>query len=725
MVAEVLTSARRLALRLLPLAFICIMSSFAVAQTQIDYCEMSPAVKEDMKQIDQLFNEDLPFKLRADRQLALFPEVLKKYPNDFHVRQLYLGTRLGGFSLNRDALLIEYREEMEKNPNDPVAVYLYTRLLVGHDTKEAIKLATKLLQDAPQFPWPHLQLAEIYNTPNFRDPKKVKEHLNQWFAQCPTQMAGFNLIARSDDREMMSSAAQRLRARLESSAKDEDLGYWDQLWTLEFKLKTVPEHPQERAQILEDVKRIRARNLNNRQWLEALRAGYKQAGDKAGERWSQDEIVRLLPKSASARRVIQGRFYEEHPYPKGEATEADRQTYYREVVQVTSEWTKRWPDDELSWSSRVNSLTALNGVANKEVETAYNAYAKAHEHGGASYSIPPLEFSVARFYLKHDFRIADVPGLILKGLTQVEQIDKSTQSDLYPRPPGGDDGGNLKYMRLEGWPLLAEAYARLKQPAKAQSVLAQLAELATPKKSSESLSDSEKRSAAYNQSVYWRAAGKVAEIEQRKLDALTAYQASLALRLNPEKGKDDLDDTVQRLWKELGGTHQGWKAFLARNDVSKTKLASAELVTWDSKNTALPEFDLTDLEGRKWSLADLKGKVAFINFWATWCGPCRAELPYVQKLREQLKDRKDVVILTLNTDEEIGKVEPFMKENKFTFPVLLGQAYAEGQGINSIPRNWVVSLDGKVMFEGIGFGNEGEEWLKRATQLIEKVKGGN
>ena len=117
--------------------------------------------------------------------------------------------------------------------------------------------------------------------------------------------------------------------------------------------------------------------------------------------------------------------------------------------------------------------------------------------------------------------------------------------------------------------------------------------------------------------------------------------------------------------------------------------------------------------------------MAFINFWATWCSPCRAELPYVQKLREQLKDRKDVVVLTLNTDEEVGKVEPFMKENKFTFPVLLGQAYADNQGINSIPRNWIISLDGKVVFEGIGFGGEGDEWVKRATQLIEKVKGSN
>jgi len=88
-----------------------------------------------------------------------------------------------------------------------------------------------------------------------------------------------------------------------------------------------------------------------------------------------------------------------------------------------------------------------------------------------------------------------------------------------------------------------------------------------------------------------------------------------------------------------------------------------------------------------------------------------------------MKDRKDVVVLTLNIDDEVGLVEPFMKENKYNFPVLLGQSYAQTQGVNSIPRNWVVAVDGKLMFEGIGFGNDGEEWMKKAAQVIEKVKG--
>lgn len=718
MILEVLTPTRRFTL--LTLAFIFIHAGNA--QSQINYCEPSPAVKEDLKEIDKLYDEDRPFKVRRDRQLALFQDALKKHPTDLHVRRRYLDARLSGVSVDKVPLIAEYHAAMDQNPNDPVAVYLYTRLLIHTETKEAIRLTTKLIQDAPEFPWSHLQLAEIYNTPNFRDPAKLKQHLNQWFTQCPASMAGYYLISRSGDKEMMTSAAQCLRARLESSTKDEDLGYWDQLWTIEFKLKTVPEHPQQRALIAADVRRIRARNLNNEQWLDALRAGYKQAGDKDGERWAQDELVRLLPQTAAARRMIQSRFFDEHPCPRGENAKAEKQAYHRAVVQATNEWIKRWPDDEYTWSSRVSSLIALDGVANGDVEAAYKAYEKAHFRGGMSYMLPPLDISVARFYLKQNFHLNDATEMILRGLTEIEQIEKNSgQSDTYPRP--GDADSNLHWMRIDSWPVLAEAYARVKQPEKAREVLAQLADIALPKKPAES--DAAKRTSAYNQMAYWQAVAKVAEIEQRKADALMAYQTALAVRLTPESGKDELTDNTLRLWKELGGTDEGWKAYLARNEVAKAKPSSAEVATWDSKNIALPEFELTDLEGRKWTHADLKGKVALINFWATWCGPCQRELPYLQKLREQLKDRKDVVILTLNTDEEVGKVEPFMKEKKFTFPVLLGQSYADSQGINSIPRNWLVSVDGKLMFEGIGFGDDGEEWIKRALQLIEKVKGTN
>ena len=219
-------------------------------------------------------------------------------------------------------LLAEYREQMQKNANDPHATYLYTRLLIGRDTKQAIELLQKLAQQSPDFPWTHIQLAEIYAYPNFRDAAKSNEQLKQWVAKCPSTIHGIGLITRSGDKEMMTAAAQRARARLEASKDIDDLGYWDDLWALEFKLKPVPEHPELRKVIAEDLKRIRENNPTSKQQLETLAEGYKQVADKTAQRWAEDELIRLLPKSETARRLITSRYYDEHPYPKAEEPEA-------------------------------------------------------------------------------------------------------------------------------------------------------------------------------------------------------------------------------------------------------------------------------------------------------------------------------------------------------------------------------------------------------------------
>ena len=598
---------------------------------------------------------------------------------------------------------------------------------MGRRTKQAIEQLEKLVQRAPEFPWSHLELAQIYNYPNFRDAAKSQAHLKEWISQCPTAMADFSLVARIGDQEMMSEAAQRLRARLESSNSNEDLGYWDDLWSISFKLKPVPEHPQVRQEIAEDLKRLRAKNLNSKAWLLALQAGYKQAGDKEGRRWAEDELVRLFPKSETSRRMVQTRWYDEHPYPKPEDSAEKKRAYHQAAVQITTEWLRQWPVEENVWSARFYSLRELDSSSNEEVKAAYDGYVKAHEQqAGYGYSIPPIEVAVARFYVKRGFSLETVPALLQKGLTEIEQIERGHRgSDLFPREEGLEDG-NLKYVRWETWPLLAEAYARLKQPDKAREVLAQMADALKQEKPGEK---AQMKSNGYNQLLYWQAAAKVAEAEQRKLDALMAYQTALIFRpksATPKStDKDELSENAQRLWKELGGTEQGWQAYLARDEVSKHKPEAAEALSWNGKNVLLRDFDLTDLQSRKWKLADLKGKVAFINLWATWCGPCRMELPYVQKLSEQMNENKDVLILTINIDEEIGLIEPFMKENKYTFPVILGQAYAESQGVFSIPRNWVVSIDGKLTFEGTGFGNDGEEWMKKAMEMIRKVRGMN
>src|SRR5207249_755968 len=91
----------------------------------------------------------------------------------------------------------------------------------------------------------------------------------------------------------------------------------------------------------------------------------------------------------------------------------------------------------------------------------------------------------------------------------------------------------------------------------------------------------------------------------------------------------------------------------------------------------LPDFSVKDLAGRAWSLPDLKGKATFLNFWATWCGPCRAEHPQIQKLHEIAKGRQDVQVLTIDVDANPTLVMTYMKEKGYTFPVIHAPALAD------------------------------------------------
>jgi thiol-disulfide isomerase/thioredoxin len=707
------------------------LSSFSVAIAQSkDYsCDPSPAVKAEFKKIDKVADEDLPYKQRRERQLAIAQELLKKHPGDYHIQRRYQDLRRSGFDSDIEALVAEYRAQMEQRPNDPVAVHLYARLITGRNTKDAIEKMEKLIASSPDFPHPYYGLAQIYAYPNFRDATKSKEYLKQWMAKCPESTSAVTLLSRSNDKELMGEFRRKLRARLESSTDPDDLNNYDNLWTLEFKLKPVPEHAQVRQQIAEDLKRMRAQNLNTKEWLSALQAGYNMVGEKEGRRWAEDEMLRLFPKSTETKRMIQGRWHDENPYPKPDDPPEKKQAYYQASLKTTDEWMKLWPDDAGIWSSRFSALSALENTAAAEVEAAGARYLEALDKNKGSFSmIPPAEMFIAQAYAKRNLAIDRIPSLLQKGLEETERMDKRhVVDDLYPRDED-DSGGNLRYVRWMSWPILAEAYARLKQPEKAREVLAQMSEALKKEKPGDKAQPRMKASYANHQVTFWQTTAKVAEAESRKLDAMTSYHTALSFRPKstiPKPGKkDELADNAQRLWKELGGTDEGWKAHLARGEAAKGATEVAEAATWDSKNQALPDFALTDLAGKAWKLADLKGKVAFINLWATWCGPCRMELPYVQKLSDQMKDRKDVLILTLNIDDEIGLVDPFMKENKYSFTVIPAQAYAQGLGVYSIPRNWVVGVDGVLTFEGIGFGGDGDEWMKKAAEMIEKVKGG-
>jgi peroxiredoxin len=121
----------------------------------------------------------------------------------------------------------------------------------------------------------------------------------------------------------------------------------------------------------------------------------------------------------------------------------------------------------------------------------------------------------------------------------------------------------------------------------------------------------------------------------------------------------------------------------------------------DDKTRQNADFTLTDLQGKSWSLKALRGKVVMVNFWATWCQPCRREMPDLDALYKRFKDQ-GLVILGIS-DEESGKVKELLAEQKVSYPILLdpGRKVNEAFRIEGIPKNFVYDRDGKLVAQSI------------------------
>ncbi len=135
-------------------------------------------------------------------------------------------------------------------------------------------------------------------------------------------------------------------------------------------------------------------------------------------------------------------------------------------------------------------------------------------------------------------------------------------------------------------------------------------------------------------------------------------------------------------------------------DAPQLKAATAKLEADDQRRQDA-DFTLTDLQGKKWTLHDLHGKVVLVNFWATWCPPCRKEMPDLESLYERFKD-KGFVILAIS-DEEQTKVAPFIKEKNISYPVLLDNGDKTNNlfQVEGIPKSFVYNRDGKLVSESI------------------------
>lgn len=543
-----------------------------------------------------------------------------RFPGDLFVQRRFIkGSRR---KFGHDEVLAEYKALHDRNPDDPELAYLYGLALEGSQSRESIKLFEDALAKSPGFPWPHLGLTEVYSTPVFLNNQERLKHLQAFLTACPGALEAYSYLAGSDDQAVLASYAATLRVLLLPRTDDPALGAYATLWSLEFKAHAPSEYDGVRKRIALDLQRIRAlKHEDRRQWYYTLEVGYKLAKDQTQADWAHDERQRRLPEAWEL--YSMSKWYKDHPHPNTDDSAAKKRAYYADLLKQSDQWLKLRPGMAGIWGARLQAMEYLDDVPAADVVAAVHTDLKlTMDDMGPAGLLPSDYLTVARVLWRKHLEPQLLVELAQKVLAKV--AEKSAQPLYFD---GDATEENLQWGNfyrsvdaVTGCEYEAAGYVELKQPTRARLVLTRMEdELQTLKAAAGDQADFKKDYTA-RLAAWWALMARTAELEGHDQDAMAYYEHSLLSRFEaqqtPETGlEDEVADHARRMWTRLGGTHEGWQLWYGRQaDV----LAAQSALTWQEANEPLPAFELTDLIGKTWTQASLKGKTTFLNFWASW-----------------------------------------------------------------------------------------------------------
>jgi thiol-disulfide isomerase/thioredoxin len=611
-----------------------------------------PAVRELVKRAVVLAESDKAWAAIAalKKALALAPDYLPAHVEYRNVKANFLG--------RSDEVEAEYRSLIKRFPRNPVylmALYFDSNGAYGRESLE------RVVDLAPEWAWGHYAKALLVKE---KDPESAVVELQHCIEKESSALRAYDkLIELQEDRLHRIDDAIRTAEQLAAQTDIRQQHRLEQLW----RLRLIKNHGSAEAKTALANELSRLESSGDVDTLLAVRSAYlNELKDSERASVIEHKIVRLDPSWTPQR----GWLYNQ--------IKRNQSQVPRFVVLVNR---------QIALSKKVADMAGATNLSYEE-RISHLRELLAQQPSAA----------VRRIIYEDIFRLAVRSG----------NAGEARESGLRLHFIDPDDSALLSQMAL----VLADKKAHLPEALyfarKAERLTAVFRRAARPPNTAQLLFDQ-----------LFPEKEQREEHRRNRVLALDALGWSLTQMRQARQAEHWLREALQiersetRLW-HLAKALQ----LLGRNDEAavvetESNTFLADTIRKKFTNEPVDDLQLESIEGRKLQLSDLKGKVVLLDFWATWCGPCVAEMPALKRLYEKYKE-KGLEVIAVSVDKDSSKVRPFAKENALNFFVSIDPALGKKFAKDGIPVSLFIDKTGTLRYREDGY-EEGDE---REIELV-------